>query len=203
MDELWRFLVSDAVPLIAVVVAIVAAVLVFRCLGLQSDAIDGMLDRQREGFPLSSMLADLQSIPAKAPESGLAELVTIGESNRDNVLKVLGTAEVKFRDRMHPLEVGASASAYVTGILLFITLIYAATALRSLMLGLSLEVQHSTTAILDVIQSILVVVFRSIWIVLCLFVLNMVAKVRVGRRKERWAAFMSRLTKEVLERNAD
>lgn len=199
MNELWRLFAYDAMPLITVVVAIVAGARVFWCLGLHSDAIDGILDRQRDGTRLRSMLADLRSIPAKVPESGLAELGGVGESKREEVLRVLGTAEAKFRDRIRPLEVGASASAYLTGILLFITLIYAASALRSLMLGLSLEVQHSTSAILDVIQSILVVVSRSAWIVLCLFVLNTVMKIRISRRKERWATFTNRLTKEVAE----
>lgn len=199
MHELWRFFVCDALPLIAVFAAIVVAVRVFWGLGLRSDAIDGILDRQRQGTRLRSMLADLRGIPAKAPESGLAELSSIGESNREEVLRVLGTAEVKFRDRIRPLEVGTSASAYLTGILLFIALIYAGSALRSLTVGLSLERQPSTSAILDVIQSILVVVFRSAWIVLCLFMLNTVMKIRLSRRKERWATFTNRLTKEVVE----
>jgi hypothetical protein len=184
-------------PLIAMIVAGVVAVRVFWLLAPRSDAIRGMLDRQRQGTRLRSMLADLRGIRAKAPESGLAELGGVGELNREEVLKVLGAAEVKFRDRIRPLEVWTSASAYLTGILLFITLIYAASALRSLMVGLSLELQHNTSAILDVIQNILVVVFRSIWVVMCLFVLNTVVKLRVSRRKERWATFANGLTREV------
>jgi hypothetical protein len=199
MHELWRLFVYDAMPLIAVVVAVVGAVRVFWVLGLRSDPIEEILARQRQGTRLRSMLAGLRGIRAKVPESGLAQLGSIGDPNREEVLKVLGTAEGQFRDRIRPLEVWTSVSAYLTGILLFITVVYAASALRSLMVGLSLEIQHSTNAILDVIQNIVVVVFRSAWVVFCLFVLNTVVKFRVTRRKERWATFANRLTREVAE----
>jgi hypothetical protein len=197
MDMFWRFLVYDAMPLIAVAVALWAAVRVVTVLGLRSDAISEVLDQQA-GTNLRSTLARLRGISPKAPESGLVELGSVGEPNRGEVVRLMGTAEAEFRHRIRPLEVWASLSAYLTAMLLFVTLIYAASALRSLMVGLSLEVEHNTTAIVEVIGSVLAVVFRSTWVVLCLFVLNTIIKVRVSRRKERWATFTNRLTREVL-----
>jgi|GEM_PF-5304047 len=198
MDMFWRFLVYDAMPLIAVAVALWAAVRVVTVLGLRSDAISEVLDQQA-GTNLRSTLARLRGISPKAPESGLVELGSVGEPNRGEVVRLMGTAEAEFRHRIRPLEVWTSLSAYLTAMLLFVTLIYAASALRSLMVGLSLEVEHNTTAIVEVIGSVLAVVFRSTWVVLCLFVLNTIIKVRVNRRKERWATFTNRLTREVVQ----
>lgn len=197
MDMFWRFLVYDAMPLIAVAVALWAAARVVIVLGLRSDAISEVLD-QHAGTNLRSTLARLRGISPKAPEYGLVELGSVGEPNRDEVVRLLGTAEAEFRHRIRPLELWTSVSGYLTGVLLFVTLIYAASALRSLTVGLSLEVEHNTTAILDVVGSILAVVFRGTWVVLCLFVLNTVMKLRVGRRKERWATFANQLTREVV-----
>jgi uncharacterized protein (DUF849 family) len=199
MDMFWRFFVYDAMPLIAIVFALGTAVRVVVVLGLRSDAISGLLDQQTPGTNLRSALAKLRGIGSKAPEFGLAELSSVSEPNRDQVIRVLGTAGAQFQRRIRPLEVWTSVSSYLTGVLLFFTLIYVAGALRSLMVGLSLEVEHSTTAILDVIGSVLAVALRGTWVVLCLFVLNTIIELRVNRRKERWANFANRLPGEVAE----
>lgn len=197
MDALWRFLVYDAMPLIAVVVAVGAAVRVVMVLGLRSDAVSAFLDHLAKGASLRSTLGGLRSIRPMAPESGLVELASADGANREEVLRLLGTAEGQFWRRIRPLEVWTSASGYLTGILVLITLIYVSSALHSLTVGLSLEIEHNTTAILDVIHNILAVVFRNTWVVLCLFVLNALIKLRVRRRRERWATLANRLTQEV------
>src|ERR1700687_3303666 len=199
MDMLWRFLVYDAMPLIAIAVALGAAVRIIMVLGLRSDVISGVLDQQAPATGLHSTLTELRGISPKAPEFGLVELGSIGEPSGKQIVSLLGLAEAQFRRRIRLLELWTSASEYVTGALLFITLIYAASALRSLTVGLSLEVEHNTTAILDVIGKILAVVFRSTWVVLCLFVVNTLMNLRISRRKERWVTFANQLTREVVE----
>jgi hypothetical protein len=153
MDMLSRLLVYDAVPLVAIAIAFGAAVRVIVVLGLRSDVVGGMLNKQVQGANLRSTLAKLRGIGPNAPESGLVDLGSIDEPSYEQVVKVLEMAEAQFRRRIHPLEVWTLVSAYVTGVLLFITLIYVASALHSLMVGLSLEVEHNTTAILDVVAT--------------------------------------------------
>ncbi len=198
MDALWRFLAYDALPLIAILVTLWTIVRVIVVLGPPSDAVSGILDDQDDRAGLHSVLAGLSRIRQNAPECGLTELSSVEAANREKILRLLTAAERQFWRQIRSLEAWTSASTYLTGILVFVTLLYAAGAVHSLAVGLSVEIEHNTAAIVEVVENIVAVVSRNTWIVFCLFVVNQFIRVRVSRRKDRWATLANRLTREIL-----
>jgi len=198
MNMLWSFAVYNLIPFIALLIAIVATVRIFWALGLRSDRMRQIFDRKVEGTSLRSTMAEVGTVPQDAPESGLTELSRLTEPNRNEVLRILGAADIRFWHRIRRLESWASICRYLTGLLVFVTLVYAASSLQQLVVGLSMEVEHNAAAILDVLNNILRVIFRNTWVIFCLFLLNAIIRARIDGRKERWTVFLNRLTRQAV-----
>ena len=200
MHTLWRFLVYDAMPLMAVLVALAAAVKVLVSLGPETNVINRFLDSLAGGTSLRSMLRELRGIRPMAPEHGLVELADADGNNAEELIRLLGTAQAQFCDRMRRLDLWTSTSGYLTGILVLVTLMYVSDALHSFMVGLSLEITHNTTALLDVLHNVLVVLHRNAWVVFCLIVLHVATRLSISRRKERWGILATMVTQAAVKR---
>ena len=198
MNMLWSFMIYNLIPFLVLLITIVSMVRIFWVLGLRSDRMRETFDRKVEETSLRSTMAEIGTVPHDAPESGLTELSRLMEPNRNEVLRILGAADTRFWHRIKRLESWASVCRYLTGLLVFVTLVYAASSLQQLLVGLSMEVEHNTAAILDVLNNILRVTLRNTWVIFCLFLLNAIVRARIDGRKERWTVLLNRLTRQTV-----
>ena len=193
MDTLWTFVACNLIPLIAFLVGIAATIRILWGLGLRSEKVSEVFESALESPGVRSGMARFREVRPSTPEAALTEMRDLVGADRDTVLRAMEKAELKFWHRMRHFEFWAGVSRCLTVILAFVTLIYALSSLQALLVGLSLEIEHSAAAIVNVLHDILQVISRNIWVIFFLFVLNIVVDARIRGRKERWNIYVNQL----------
>jgi hypothetical protein len=192
------FVVYDVAPAIVLMVGIVCVARIFWQLGLRSAGIDGLSEPEGERRSLPFVIAEMHEVPQNAPESGLAELSHVMITDRNEVIRILGAADIRFWNKIRRLEVWASICRYLAWALTFITLAYVSSTLQRMQVGLTAELEHSVPAILDVLFSLWKVIFRNTCVVFLMLLLRTIVGARISQRKERWASLVNSLTRLAL-----